>query len=129
MAALHFRNATVYMGGTGVAVPVVEAAEFSLDVQSDTVPAPRLTDVWENKLRGLMRWSGSITGNFDNAQTTLWDAVLNTNPVPLYVYPNASTPTSYYYGSIWPKLGVSGGVSSKGTTTSAFDGAGIFAIK
>lgn len=130
MAALHFRNALVYLGGsTGVAVAVTESAEISLDVGVDTVASPRLTQTWEPKLKGLMRFSGSITGNFDNAQTTLWDAATYSLHEPLYIYPDAGTLTNYYYGFVWPKLGVAGGVSTKGTTTAAFDGDGQLSTK
>jgi hypothetical protein len=114
MGTLHGKDSVVYMGVT-TAVRITEAAEWSIDVDFDTDPDPALCDAWESSLKGLMRWSGSFSGNFDDAQETLWDSTLSASPSKFYLYPAKGATTKYYYGSVWPKFGAAGGTGSKET--------------
>ena len=129
MSTLHGKNSVVYLGaGSGVAaVQIAEAAEWSIDMEFDTDPDPALGDTWETKLKGLQRWSGSISGNFDDAQDTLWDAGVATTHTPLYIYPAAGTATRYYYGFCWPNVSNAGGVTGKITSAVSFEGDGELA--
>ena len=132
MATLHGKNSRLYMnGGTGDAEPVAEAMEWSIDVDFDTDPDPALGDDWETRLKGLMRFSGSFSGNFDDAQDTLFDAAISETPASFYLYPAqkgaASSVARYYYGTIWPKVSLSGGVSSKISDSVSFEGQGPLA--
>ena len=129
MATLHGKGAVLYMSGASgdAAVQITEAAEFSIDIDFDTDPDPALGDTWETKLKGLLRASGSFTGNFDDAQDTIWDATVSTASSKFYLYPDSATSTRYYYGSIWPKFSLSGGTGSKIADTCTFESTGQFA--
>lgn len=129
MATLHGKGSVLYLGaGTGVAASKVsEAAEWTIDVDFDTEPDPALGDEWETKLKGLHRFSGSFSGNFDDAQDTLWDATVATTHSPFYLYPDAAQTGRYYYGFIWPKVSVDGAVTGKENFSVDFEGDGQLA--
>lgn len=131
LATLHFKSAVIYLQGSGAAATLVtEAAEVSLDVDFDTDPDPAFGDTWETRLKGLMRFSGSIGGNFDTAQAanSLWEAAIATTSRKLYIYPTSATTTNYYYGNCFPKLGISGSTGGRGTFTASFEGDGQLAV-
>lgn len=128
MATLHGKNSVLYMGdGTNAAVKISETAEWSLDVDFDEDPDPALGDAWETRLKGLLRFSGAFSGNFDDAQDELWDAQLASTSAKFYLYPNASQTGRYYYGNIWPKVSIEGGVDGKETFSVSFSGDGQLA--
>ena len=129
MGSLHGKDSVVYLGaGTGVAaVQISEAAEWSIDLDYDLATDPALGDSWETALKGLSRWSGSISGNLDDAQDTLWDATVASTKSALYIYTTSGTPTKYYYGFVWPKVSVDGGVSGKENASVSFTGEGELA--
>ena len=109
MATLHGKNAVVYLQGSGsAAVVIAESAEFNIDGDVDLEPDPAFGDTWETLLKGLMRFSGTISGNYDTAQAgnAVWQAFVATTSRKMYLYPDRSTTTQYYYGNVYPKLGV-----------------------
>lgn len=110
--------------GTAAAVKISEAAEWSIDMDFDTEPDPALGDTWETRLKGLKRFTGAFSGNFDDAQDTLWDAFDATTSAKFYLYPDSGTTTRYYYGNIWPKPSVDGAVTSKENFAVTFEGDG-----
>lgn len=128
MATLHGKGSVLYMSdGTNAAVRITEAAEWTIEVDFDEDPDPALQDSWETRLKGLKRFSGSFSGNFDDAQDELWDAEMSDTAAKFYLYPSAATTTRYYYGSIWPKVSVAGGVTGKETFSVTFNGEGQLA--
>ena len=120
------------MQGSGSeAVPISEAMEVSLNVDFDEDPDPAFGDSWETRLKGLLRFSGSFGANYDTAQggNAVWEAAVATTSRKMYLYPTSATATNYYYGNIFPKLGITGSVSSKGSTSNSFSGDGQLSIK
>ena len=113
--------------GTGDAVKISETAEWSLDVDFDEDPDPAIGDSWETRLKGLLRFSGSFSGNFDDAQDDLWDAAVASTSSKFYLYPTTASTGRYYYGNIWPKVSVAGGVTGKETFEVSFTGDGQLA--
>ena len=106
MATLHTKNAIVYLQGSGTeAQTLTEAGDFSIDIDYDLEVDSVFGDTWETKQKGFLRWSGSIGGNFDTAQSLLFDAISQTSARKMYVYPDRATTARYYYGTCWPKLG------------------------
>ena len=105
MATIHGKNAHVYLQGSGSdAVPIVEAGEFSLDIDFGLEMDAAFGDTWETNVKGLLKYTGAINGNFDTAQTTLFDALTATSARKMYVYPDRASTGRYYYGTVWPKL-------------------------
>lgn len=134
MATLHFLNAIMYLQGSGTeAIEISETNDISIDIDFDEDPDPAFGDVWESKLKGLLRFSGSMAGNYDTAQAgnALWHAVITSGQSAhrkWYMYPTRATTTSYYYGNIFPKLSIRGGTGGKGAFSGAFSSAGQLAI-
>jgi len=85
-------------------VTLTEAGDVSIDIDYDLEADSAFGDTWETKLKGLLRYSGSIAGNFDTAQSLLFDAIGQTSARKMYVYPDRATSGRYYYGTVWPKL-------------------------
>jgi hypothetical protein len=113
--------------GTSAAVPISEAAEWTIDVEFDEEPDPALGDSWETRLKGLSRFAGSFAGNFDDAQDTLWDAAMASTSAKFYLYPAAAQTGRYYYGNIWPAVSIDGSVTGKENFSVDFSGDGQLA--
>ena len=134
MATISTRNAIVYLQGSGaVAVTLTEAKEVSIDLDRELIDDTCFGDLgWRTNMLGLDSWSGSITANFDTTQTLLLDSYIDSatdqTPRALYVYPDRSASTKYYYGSIWPKLSI-GLPLGLATATLSFTGDGAFGYK
>ena len=129
MATLHGKNSVLYMSpGTGDAVKISEAVEWSIDIDFDEDPDPALGDSWETRLKGLLRFSGAFSGNYDDAQQTLWSAAIASGSAKFYLYPTTAATTKYYYGNIWPKVSVAGAVGGKETFAVTFTGDGQLAV-
>lgn len=132
MGTIHGKNSVLYMApdDASVAEQITEAAEFTIDTDRDLDPDPALGDEWETKLKGLKRFSGSFNGNFDDADTSPFDAATDDDdPVRFYLYPAAGTATRYYYGSIFPVVSISGGVGGRVTFAVTFEGNGELSKK
>ncbi len=128
MSTIHTKNAIVYLQGSGSdAVILTEAADVSIDIDYDLEADAALGDTWKTNLKGLLGWSGSVAGNFDTAQSLLFDAIGQTSARKMYVYPDRATTGRYYYGTVWPKLGVSLPIGV-GKFTAGFTGDGQLAV-
>lgn len=107
MSTIHAKDSIVYLQGSGSdAITLTEAGDVSIDIDYDLEADTAFGDTWETQLKGILRWSGSIAGNFDTAQALLFDALGQSTPRKMYVYPARGTAARYYYGTVWPKLGV-----------------------
>ncbi len=105
MATVHGKNARVYLQGSGSeAVQVSEANEWTFDFGADFSIDNAFGDTWESNLKGLNKFSATVAGNFDTAQSVMFDAINATSERKLYLYPDASTPTRYYYATVWPTM-------------------------
>lgn len=125
MSTLHGKNAAVYLRGGGSEAEVIsEAAEWSIDMDFDLDPDPAFGDTWETALQGIRRWSGSVSGNYDNAAEVPYDAFAATEPRKFYLYPDRANTAQYYYGTCWAKLSVTGGTGGKATFAGALQGDG-----
>ena len=132
IATLHFKNALFYLqGSVSEAVPISEAMEIGIDVDYDEDPDPAFGDTWETRLKGINRFNGTLGANYDTAQAgnALWEAATASTSRKMYLYPDRATMTNYYYGNIFPKLGIRGSISSKGASSSGYSGDGQLAVK
>lgn len=124
---IHGAGAIIYLSpGSGVAIPVAEQTDYSIELDADIQDVSALGSSWGSAVKGLNKWSGSLNGNFDRASKTLWLAGTSPNAQRMYVYPLASDPTQYYYGMVFVKLGraIAGGVTAKASTGVTFNGQG-----
>jgi hypothetical protein len=127
MATIHGKRGRVLIQGPGAeAEQLSEAADWSIDMDATLDEDPALGDDWTTAVKGLKNWSGSLTGNYDTTSNLAFDAFSNSDtPRKIYIYPDfTNRPTAYYYGSCWPRVSVSGGVSSKVTFSGDITGDG-----
>lgn len=116
MSSIHGKNAVIYLApGTGAAVEVSEQNQYAIEMDFDLAGVPELGDTWESAVKGLMKWSGSLEGNFNTAGITLWSAAVSATPSNFYLYVDRTVAANYYYGTCWVKLGtiLGGGTGDK----------------
>lgn len=121
---IHGRASVVYLSdGTNAAVQISQAADWTIAIDAAFDKAAALGDTWESQVKGLQSWNVSINGNYDSAQLTLFTAMTASTVSNLYIYPNSSTTTVYYFGTVWPKsLSLAGSTTSKETFKLTADG-------
>lgn len=133
MSAIHGAGAVIYLSSStaGAATLLAEQTDYSIELDADLQDASALGSSWGTSVKGLNKWSGSASGNFDTASKLLWDAGISVTAVKFYLYPNSAAPTLYYYGMVFVKLGkvIAGGVNAKATSGFSFTGDGALTIK
>ena len=128
MATLHGRGGMVYLQGSGAtATKLGQARTWSIDIDKDLAENNALGDSWVTQLAGLLKWKGKCDGNFDTAETSPFDAAAQTGTKKLYIYPDSTSTTTYYYGTVHPKLSVTGGFNEVTRFSLTFDGDGQLA--
>lgn len=127
MGTLHGKGGLLYLAGSGVAVKIGECKKWSFNIDKELAPDDAMGDTWKTQLMGLLSWSGSIEGNFDSAQITPFEAATATSTKNIYLYPDSTSLTKYYYGMCWPKLSVDVDKGSVESFTCSFEGDGQLA--
>ena len=109
MATLSARNAIVYLQGSGSdAVTLTEAGDVQITLDYELIDDTCFGDLgWQTNMQGLKNWNGTVTANFDTTQQLLMHAYEADAVRKMYVYPERTAATKYYYGSVWPKLSIS----------------------
>jgi len=132
MAAIHGKAAVVYLGSaTGqAAVSLGEQVDWSIDFNMALVDTTKLTANWKTFVKGLQEWTGTLSGNFDTANTALFASSTDTGTERLYLYPQGTSGT-YYYGTCWVQLGkiAEGGVAKKVANTVKLTGDGVLSAQ
>lgn len=100
MAKYAGRKGRVLMGTTsGGAAVEVQLAEWSLDMTSDRFEVTSFGDSNKTYVQGLPDLSGSFSGFWDHASTTLFEAAAAAGAVNMYLYPSTDAATIYWYGT------------------------------
>lgn len=130
--AIHGKNALIYLGSAtaGAASPIGDQLDYSIDSDFPIVTTTPLNETWDSGVKGIMNWKMTVNGNFDPSSTALWDAHVDTGPQRMYLYPQASDLTKYYYGIGWVKLGkvVAGSTTAKASNGFSVNGNGDLSI-
>lgn len=102
MATLHGKNARLFLASStsAAAVQISEATEWVLNIAADLAEDSAFGDTWKTNLQGLRSWTLGVSGNYDDASTTAFDAATAGGAVRCYVYPDNGTTTRYYYGLV-----------------------------
>jgi len=94
-------------------------SKWSLDMATDKEEVTAFGDSNKLYVQGLRDIKGSVSGFWDSADDSLFDASESTDGVKLYLYPSALAPTLYFYGPAW--LDASIDVDAKGAVTVSGD--------
>lgn len=126
-ANIHGKNAVFYLGAGGAAaINITEQSDWSLDMDNTTVDVSSLNQTWKNFVKGMIGYSGTISGNFNTGQTQLWTAAISNIAENFYLYPTSAVPGSYYYGTAWVQLSkiAAGSTTAKATSSIKLTGNG-----
>lgn len=129
---IHGSNALIYLAASssGAAVPLLEQSDYSIELDHELASVLSLGQTWDESVMGALKWKGSASGNFDPTSATLWNAATARAKVRMYVYPDVTSATRYYYGMVFVKLdrALAGGVSAKASSGFSFTGSGALSI-
>lgn len=131
MGNIHGKSAVVYLGAAGgVPINIGEQIDWSIDFDMALVDTTPLTNTWKTFVKGLQGYTGSFSGNFDTVSTQLWLASVSTVAEKFYLYPQASVPTAYYYGTAWIQLTkiAAGSTTSKASSGFKMTGTGVLSF-
>lgn len=113
MSRIHGRRGRVYMGltsDTDVATPLPFLASWSISFATDKAEVTAFGDTNKVYVAGLPDASGDFSGFYDDATVQTYTAATDGLARKFYLYPNTSTSTQYFWGTILPDFSVNAGV-------------------
>lgn len=133
MARYHGKTGRAYVSttGTGAAVAVIAMTDWSISLARDKVEVTAFGDTNKQYVQGLPDVSGSISGWFDDTETTLYTAADSADGCKIYLYPDAANaPARYWYGPAFLDIGeVATGVTAAVSVSSNFVANGAWGRK
>lgn len=130
MGRIHGRNGRVYLGlasSTAVAEPLPFMADWSINQVTDKAEVTAMGDSNKVYVSGLPDASGEFSGFYDDATAQTYTAATDGQARRFYLYPNLSTATQYWFGTILPDFSVNGGVSGAVQVKSSWNAASTIA--
>jgi hypothetical protein len=114
MARIHGRRGVVYVdlagGGSASAVTFLNAWAISFTVANEEVTA--FGDTTKTYVAGLPDASGTFAGFYDTASPQTYTAATDGLARKFYLYPDSSTATTYFFGTILIDFDVTSDVGS-----------------
>ncbi len=118
----------LYLQGSGAAATKLgETREWEIGIDTAVVDDRAMGDDWMSQQFDGLKFTFSANGNMDTTETSPFDAAVAKAVKKFYLYPDASQATRYYYGTIWPKLRVAGGLGKMCNFSLTGDGDGQLA--
>lgn len=130
MARIHGRRGRVYMGiasDTASAEPVAFLNSWSLNFEVDKQEVTAFGDTNKVYVAGLPDSSGEFSGFYDTATAQTFTAAQDGLPRKFYLYPDNSTTTQYFFGTILPDMKVNAGVGGAAEISSSWNAASAIA--
>jgi hypothetical protein len=114
VATYHGKSGRLYASpnGTGVAIAVASLTDWSIDLKTDRVETTAFGDANKTYVQGLQDLSGTFSGFFNDADTTLASARAASDGTKLYLYPSiniAQSAGKYLYGPAWVDVSITTG--------------------
>lgn len=100
MARYHGKSGVVYgsTSASGDAVQLASLSAWSLDMSTDKQEVTAFGDANKTYVQGLRDIKGTISGFWDSADDSLFDASESTDGLKLYLYPSSTASSIYFYG-------------------------------
>lgn len=115
--------------GTGTAVPFISLSKWSLDMATDKYENTSFGDANKTYVQGLRDIKGSISGFWDSADDSLFDAAESADGMKMYLYPSTDAATVYFYGPAWLDASIDVPVSGNITISGNFVANGAWSRK
>ncbi|RKY33177.1 MAG: hypothetical protein DRP74_00560 [Candidatus Omnitrophota bacterium] len=119
ISKVHGKGGYLIIEGIGV---VDQLHGWSLSFSRDIVDTPQQGEEYKDSVRGQGSWSGSFSAYYDRANVgKFYDVVNSTTEKDVYLYPEKSDLTKYFYGDAWCDFDldvpVDGAIDISGTLT------------
>jgi hypothetical protein len=131
MARYHGMKGALYgsVTGTGTAAPFVSLSAFTLDMTTDKVEVTAFQDPNKTYVIGLKDISGTLSGWWDSADDSLFDAADSPDGVKLYLYPATTAASIYFYGPAYLDASINVPATGAVAVSGNFVAAGAWARK
>lgn len=120
----------MYLGlasDTAVAEPLPFIAKWAINHSTDKVEVTAMGDSNKTYVAGLADATGTFSGSYDNATAQTYTAAVDGLARKFYLYPDLSTNTQYWFGTIIVDLSVDGGVDTAVNISSSWNAASTLA--
>lgn len=105
MAKYHGKKGYIVLQGIGI---ISELHGWNISTARDTVDTPTQCSEWHESIRGQGTWSGAFSAYYDAANVgKFYDIVNSTTSKDLYLYPDKTDMTKYFYGDAWADFDLS----------------------
>lgn len=130
MGRIHGRRGRIYLGiasDSATAEPLPFIATWQINHSSDKADVTAMGDSNKTYVAGLADASGSFSGFLDTATAQTYTAAIDGLARKFYLYPDLSTNTLYWFGTILVDMTVDGGVASSVNISSNWNAASTIA--
>lgn len=127
MARIHGRRGRVYMDLTGVgsAEPVAFLTKWSISFATDKAEVTAFGDGNKVYVAGLPDASGDFEGWYDDTTVQTYTAATDGVARKFYLYPNNSTTTQYFFGTMLPDFMAEGAVDAAVSIKASWNAASL----
>lgn len=127
MPRLAGRNARIYMGiaSGGTAEPIAFQAEWSLNFSTPKIDVTAFGDANKVTVAGLPETTGAFSGFYDDATAQAYTAAVDGVARKFYLYPNTTTNTQYWFGTINADASFGAGVNGATTISTNWEAASV----
>jgi hypothetical protein len=127
MARIAGRNGRIYMGiaSGGTAEPIAFQASWSINFTTNKIDVTAFGDSNKTYVAGLPDASGQFAGFYDDATAQYFTAASDGVARKWYLYPNISTATQYFFGTILPDMTIDSTVDGAAAVSASFSAASI----
>jgi hypothetical protein len=111
--------------GSGTAATVISLNNWQLSAKTDKEETTSFGDTNKRYVQGLPDFNGSLSGFFDDTDSTVFTGSGSADGVKMYLYPDfTNAPTKYWYGAAYVDYEVETPVDGPVTIASEFVAAG-----
>lgn len=108
---------------TGEATPLAFVSKWSIVSQTDKIEVTALEDQNKTYVAGLPDATGTMEGFFDDSSAQTYTAATDGLARKFYLYPNRTTATTYWFGTILPDFTANGDVAGAVAFSSSWNAA------
>lgn len=131
MARYHGAKGVVYGSttGSGTAVAFISLSAWTLDMATDKSDVTAFGDPNKTYVQGLRDIKGTLSGWWDSADDSLFDASESADGMKLYLYPASTASGNYFYGQAWLDASINTPASGPVTVSASFVANGAWSRK